>query len=84
MIVDNGMEDMPGRFGTTDFISNSTYGRQNLAIKEGWKPTLDNVVTYRARKPFDVYEGPVGPQVDGKIYLKNGGTQITFKEPQVA
>jgi RHS repeat-associated protein len=84
MIVDNGMEDMPGRFGTTDFISNSTYGRQNLAIKEGWKPTLDNVVTYRVRKQFDVYEGPVGPQVDGKIYLKGGGTQITFKEPQVA
>ena len=81
MIIDNGMEDLPGKFGTTDAIPNAAYGRQNLAIKEAWKPTLDNVVTYRVRKPFDVYEGPVGPQIDGNSYLKGGGSQITFKDP---
>ncbi len=81
MIVDSGMEDLPGKFGTTDDIPNAAYGRQKLAIKEAWKPTLDNVVTYRVKKPFDVYEGPVGPQIDGGTYLKGGGSQITFKEP---
>ncbi|WP_188150485.1 RHS repeat-associated core domain-containing protein, partial [Teredinibacter waterburyi] len=84
MIVDKNMEDVPGRFGTTDNIVNTQYGRQNLAIKEEWKPTLDNVVTYKVRKPFDVYEGPVGPQIDGSTYLKGGGSQITFKDPKVS
>ncbi|MCX2781344.1 RHS repeat-associated core domain-containing protein, partial [Microbulbifer thermotolerans] len=78
MIVNSGMEDMPGKFATFDDIPNAEYGRQKLAIKEKWKPTLDNVVTYRVKKPFDVYYGPVGPQVDGKTYLKGGGTQINF------
>jgi uncharacterized protein RhaS with RHS repeats len=78
MIVDEGREDMPGRFGTTDNIPDSQYGRQNLAIKEEWKPTLDNVVTYEVLEPFDVYAGPVGPQIDGSNYLAGGGTQITF------
>ncbi|MCP5014685.1 MAG: hypothetical protein GY938_05300, partial [Ketobacter sp.] len=83
MIVDNGKENMPGRFGTVDDIPNVNYGRQNLAIKEEWKPTLDNVVTYRVKKPFDVYEGPVGPQIDGSTYLEGGGSQITFKDSGV-
>jgi len=78
MIVDDARENMPGRFGTIDNIPDSQYGRQNLAIKEEWKPTLDNVVTYEVLEPFDVYEGPVGPQIDGTNYLAGGGTQLTF------
>jgi RHS repeat-associated protein len=78
MIVDEGKEDMPGRFATFDNIPDAEYGRQKLAIKESWKPTLDNVVTYEVNKPFEVYEGPVGPQIDNGKYLKGGGTQITF------
>ncbi|WP_084605588.1 RHS repeat-associated core domain-containing protein [Psychromonas aquimarina] len=82
MIVNEGMEDLPGQFGTQDNIVNTEYGRQQLAIKEVWKPKLDNVVTYRVNKEFDVYEGPVGPQIDNGKYLKGGGTQITFSEPK--
>ncbi|MGO3847541.1 MAG: RHS repeat-associated core domain-containing protein [Pseudoalteromonas prydzensis] len=80
MIVDDGSEDMPGRFATFDNITNTEYGRQKLAIKESWKPTLDNVVTYEVLRPFKVYEGPVGPQVDNGKYLKGGGTQVTFAD----
>ncbi len=80
MIVDAGKENMPGRFATFDTITSPEYGRQHLAIKSEWKPTLDNVVNYRVKKPFDVYEGPVGPQIDGQTYLSGGGTQITFKD----
>lgn len=83
MIVDNGKENMPGKFATQDAIPDAAYGRQNLAIKESWKPTLDNVVTYRVKKPFEVYEGPVGPQIDGGTYLKGGGSQITFKDQNI-
>lgn len=35
-------------------------------------------------KIFDVYSGPVGPQIDGKTYLPGGGTQITFKDPKTS
>ncbi|WP_370981204.1 RHS repeat-associated core domain-containing protein [Agaribacterium sp. ZY112] len=80
MIVDEGADDMPGRFATFDDIASPEYGRQKLAIKKEWKSTLDNVVTYRVKKPFDVYEGPVGPQIDGSTYVAGGGTQITFKD----
>jgi hypothetical protein len=80
MIVNTGQENMPGRFGTEDLIPDASYGRQQLAIKETWKPTLDTVVTYRVRKPFDVYEGPVGPQVCKGEYLPGGGSQINFKD----
>lgn len=59
------------------------YGREMLAIKEGWKPTLDQVVTYEVKRPFDVYVGPVGSQVDGSTYLPSGGTQITFVDADV-
>ena len=78
MIVDEGKEDMPGRFATFDEIQDVQYGRQKLAIKDSWKPTLDNVVTYEVKRPFKVYAGPVGPQVDNGKYLRGGGTQITF------
>lgn len=81
MIVNDGAENMPGRFGTPDSINSPEYGRQELAIKEGWKPTLDQVVTYRVRKPFSVLYGPVGPQIEllpnGEYrYLRGGGNQI--------
>ncbi len=84
MIVDSGMEDIPGKFATFDTIPDAAYGREQLAIKKGWKSTLDNVVTYKVKKPFDVYEGPVGPQIDGKTYLSGGGSQITFKDPKTS
>ena len=80
MIVDSDKEDLPGQFATFDEIPNKQYGRDKLAIKETWKPSLDNVVTYQVKKSFDVYEGPVGPQIDGNKYLPGGGTQITFKD----
>jgi hypothetical protein len=44
---------------------------------------LDQVVTYEVKRPFDVYVGPVGPQVDGSTYLPGGGTQITFVDTDV-
>lgn len=34
MIVDAGMEDMPGKFATFDSISDEAYGRNQLAIKK--------------------------------------------------
>ncbi len=80
MIVDHGKANEPGRFATEDFIPDVNYGRQQLAIREEWKSSLDTVVTYRVRKPFDVYEGPVGPQISNGDYLKGGGSQINFDD----
>ncbi|MEI8618359.1 hypothetical protein P4S63_18270 [Pseudoalteromonas sp. B193] len=71
---------MPGRFATFDNITNTEYGRQKLAIKESWKPTLDNVVTYEVLRPFKYTKAPVGLQVDNGKYLKGGGTQVTFAD----
>ncbi len=83
VIVNKNKAKSPGRFSTHDDIPNINYGRQKLAIKEEWKPTLDEVATYRALRSFDVYYGPVGPQIDGKNYLPGGGSQFTYKDPKV-
>ena len=83
MIVNHGAISEPGKFGTMDNITNEDYGRQKLAIKEEWKSTLDLIVTYEVIRPFDVYEGPVGPQIDGKKYLAGGGSQVNFKDQKV-
>ncbi|MBA55202.1 MAG: hypothetical protein CMK89_12175 [Pseudomonadales bacterium] len=91
MITNTGQGKFPGQFGTFDNIENATYGRDKLAIKEVWKPTLDRKVQYEVQKPFEVEYGPVGPQIeklpDGSYkYLPGGGTQIklNYKDYQNA
>lgn len=54
----------PGSFGTFDKIRSIADVRGNLAVRIGWKPQLDRVVTYEVVKPVPVKIGPVGPQVD--------------------
>ncbi|MFC0229133.1 hypothetical protein [Serratia aquatilis] len=66
----------PGNFGTFDDINNVSYVRNELAVKEGWKKDVSKVTTYEVTKPINVFEGPVGPQIDGGKYLSGGGSQI--------
>ncbi|WP_261888061.1 RHS repeat domain-containing protein [Vibrio rhizosphaerae] len=78
----------PGGFGTIDTIPNSNYVWNELAVKRSWKPQgVDRVVTYKVDKPFEVLEGPVGPQVevlsDGKKrYIPGGGSQLQLLLPR--
>ncbi|WP_020156997.1 RHS repeat-associated core domain-containing protein [Methylobacter marinus] len=68
----------PGGFATFDDIQNVDYVRNELAVKEAWKPSIDRVVTYEVTQPLPVRIGPVGPQIDqgmGK-YLPGGGSQV--------
>ena len=68
----------PGGFATFDDIQNVDYVRNELAVKEAWKPSIDRVVAYEVTQPLPVKIGPVGPQIDqgmGK-YLPGGGSQV--------
>ena len=56
--------DSPGNFGTFDQIRGVADVRDNLAVRVGWKPQVDRVVTYEVVRAFPVKVGPVGPQVD--------------------
>jgi hypothetical protein len=55
------------------------YVRNELAVKEAWKPSIDRVVAYEVTQPLPVkIGGPVGPQIDqgmGK-YLPGGSSQV--------
>ena len=73
----------PGGFASLDVIPNQEYVRNELAVKDAWKPELDRVVSFELTDELPVKSGPVGPQIDiesGK-YLPGGGTQV---EMQVA
>jgi hypothetical protein len=78
----------PGGFGTVDSIPNSNYVWNDLAVKHSWKPQgVDRVVTYKVNKPFQVLEGPVGPQVEilpngKKRYIPGGGSQLQLILPR--
>ncbi|WP_421195460.1 RHS repeat-associated core domain-containing protein [Aeromonas enteropelogenes] len=81
MITNEGRAQFPGQYGTPNEIPNASFGRDNLAIKEEWKGTLDRRVTYEVQRPFDIEYGPVGPQIekmsDGSYkYYPGGGEQI--------
>ena len=73
----------PGSFGTFDSIPTVDYVRNDLAVKEAWKPDVDRVVTYEVVNPMPVKVGPVGPQVDeaSRRYLQGGGTQLQITVP---
>ncbi len=70
--------DRPGGFGTPDKITNIDFIRDDLAVKEAWKPDVDRVVTYEVVKDLPANVGKVGPQIDkgaGK-YLPGGADQV--------
>ncbi|KPQ28518.1 MAG: Rhs family protein [Marinobacter excellens HL-55] len=73
----------PGGFGTFDSIPTVDYVRNDLAVKEAWKPDVDRIVTYEVVNPMPVKVGPVGPQVDeaSRRYLQGGGTQLQITVP---
>lgn len=71
----------PGRFGTdSNSIKSVDYVRDVLAVKQGWKPSIDKVVTYKVKDgvTLPVLKGPVGSQVDLGVnkYLSGGANQI--------
>jgi RHS repeat-associated protein len=68
----------PGGFGTFDSIKDVDFVRNNLAVKQAWKPDIDRVVTYEVTRDLPVNLGPVGPQVDkaASAYLPGGGSQL--------
>ena len=73
----------PGRFGTdANTIEDINYVRDNLAVKNEWKPTLDKVVQYRVKDGMSIpaLEGPVGPQIDLGVnkYLDGGANQVNL------
>ncbi|MEA1673572.1 RHS repeat-associated core domain-containing protein [Nitrospirillum sp. BR 11163] len=73
----------PGAFGTYDDIPDVNYVRNDLAVKQAWKPDVDRVVTYEVTKPLPVKVGPVGPQIDEATssYLPGGGSQLQMNVP---
>ena len=66
----------PGAFATFDEIPDVNYARNELAIKEAWKPSIDRVATYEVIKPLPVKIGPVGPQIENGKYYAGGGSQV--------
>ncbi|MBP2198253.1 hypothetical protein [Pantoea cypripedii] len=52
----------PGGFATFDEIPDVFYVRNNLAVKNEWKPDIDRVITYEVKKPLPVKIGAVGPK----------------------
>ena len=68
----------PGGFGTFDNINDIDFVRNNLAVKQAWKPDIDRVVTYEVTRDLPVNLGPVGPQIDkaANAYLPGGGSQL--------
>ncbi|HEY9062696.1 MAG TPA: RHS repeat-associated core domain-containing protein [Pseudobacteroides sp.] len=68
----------PGKFGTFDTIKDVDFVRNDLAVKQDWKPDLDRVVTYEVTKDLPVKLGPVGPQIDKPVgkYLPGGASQL--------
>ena len=74
-------DNKPGGFGTLSHIEDKEYVRNNLAVKEDWKPDIDRVNTYEVIKPLPAYVGNVGPQVDVPVdrYLKGGADQFEMK-----
>jgi hypothetical protein len=69
----------PGRFATTNNISDINFVRENLAVKANWKTDPTVVVTYRVKDGVEIpaLTGPVGPQVDmgANRYLPGGADQ---------
>ncbi|MBZ5709404.1 DUF6531 domain-containing protein [Nannocystis pusilla] len=85
MAVSQGQESTrPGGFGTQDHIPNQAYVRQQLAVTEEWKQSIERVVTYEVTQPLPAKVGPVGPQVDHATgaYLPGGGSQIEMVVPR--
>jgi len=74
-------DDRPGGFGTLSHIEDKEFVRNNLAVKEDWKPDIDRINTYEVIKPLPANVGEVGPQVDipADKYLSGGADQIEMK-----
>jgi RHS repeat-associated protein len=74
----------PGGWGTLDHIKDSSYVRQQLAVTEQFKSSIDRVVTFEVVQPLQVKIGPVGPQIDRVTgqYLPGGGSQIQLMVPR--
>ena len=73
----------PGAFGTLDHIKDNEFVRDNLAVKQDWKPDIDRINTYEVIHSLPVNYGEVGPQVDipANRYLYGGASQIEMKVP---
>ena len=73
----------PGGFATFDDVPDVNYVRNELAVKEAWKPSVDRVATYEVVKPLPAKVGPVGPQIDqgANKYLPGGGSQAEMAVP---
>ncbi|GGD19910.1 hypothetical protein GCM10011513_16730 [Franconibacter daqui] len=73
----------PGGFATFDDITDVSYVRNELAVKQEWKPDIDRVITYEVTEPLPVKIGMVGPQVDKgtSTYLPGGGSQVEMAVP---
>ncbi|WP_157455132.1 hypothetical protein [Carnobacterium maltaromaticum] len=71
----------PGRFGTTpNTIEDIEYVRNNLAVKQEWKPDVGKVVLYEVKEEAKILilKGLIGPQVDltTNTYLNGGADQV--------
>ncbi|WP_172207720.1 hypothetical protein [Pseudolactococcus hodotermopsidis] len=76
----------PGNFATeSNTIPSIDSVRENLAVKQEWKPTIDRVVEYRVKVGVElpVKSGPVGPQIDlvTDKYLSGGANQFQIDVP---
>lgn len=73
----------PGGFATFDEIPNKPFVRNELGVKNAWKPDIDRVITYEVVKPLPVKIGTVGPQIDkdAGAYLEGGKSQVEMLVP---
>ena len=74
-------DDRPGGFGTMSHIEDKEFVRNDLAVKEDWKPDIDRINTYEVIKPLPANVGDVGSQVDvpADRYLAGGADQFEMK-----
>lgn len=84
MAVENdAKENMIGGFGVKERINSTDFVRNNLAVKEEWKPTCNTIREFEVNNgvELNVNAGPVGPQIDldADVYLP-GDTTITQYE----
>ncbi|MDY0406301.1 hypothetical protein P5G51_013680 [Virgibacillus sp. 179-BFC.A HS] len=82
MALANGQSPIyPGRFGTNpNTIVDINHVRNQLAVKNEWKPDIDKVAQYRVKDGVSIpsLKGPVGPQIDlgSHMYLPGGASQV--------
>jgi len=73
-------QNAPGKFGTTDNITNVDYVRNELAVIPDFKEEISGVRQVRTTRPVRAQISTVGSQTQDGILYSGGGSQIDVLE----